>query len=72
MQESEQTSFINFTHEITFRNTGGFLNTPTPGGVPVRNTSPGVNVTNLTEEEKKHSKRADSRAAKSKLCSVMN
>lgn len=30
---------------------GGFLNTPTPGGVPVRNTSPGVNVTNLAGEK---------------------
>lgn len=27
---------------------GGFLNAPTPGGVPVRNTSPGINVTNLS------------------------
>lgn len=32
---------------LTFRKTGGFLNTPTPGGVPVRNTSPGYSVTNL-------------------------
>lgn len=41
-------------HEITLRKMGGFLNTPTPGGVPVRNTSPGVNVTNLTEEKEKN------------------
>lgn len=35
----------------TLRNTGGFLNTPTPGGVPVRKTSPGVKVTNLAEQK---------------------
>lgn len=35
---------------LTFRNTGGFLNTPTPGGVPVKNTSPGQRVTNLQEK----------------------
>lgn len=33
--------------ELTFRKTGGFRNTPTPGGVPVRNTSPGYSVRNL-------------------------
>lgn len=40
--------------EITLRKTGGFLNTPTPGGVPVRKMSPGDSVTNLTWEEKKN------------------
>lgn len=33
--------------DLTFRKTAGFLNTPTPGGVPVKNTSPGYRVTNL-------------------------
>lgn len=47
--------------EITLRKTGGFLNTPTPGGVPVRKMSPGDSVTNLTREEKK----TDSEAGKS-------
>lgn len=43
-----QLIFVSYSHDFTLRKTGGFLNTPTPGGVPVRNTSPGVNVTNLT------------------------
>lgn len=42
---------VGCTCEITLRKMGGFLKTPTPGGVPVRNTSPGANVTNLTGEE---------------------
>lgn len=33
--------------ELTFKKTGGFLKTPTPGGVPLKNTSPGQRVTNL-------------------------
>lgn len=39
-------------YKITLRKMGGFLNAPTPGGVPVRNTSPGINVTNLSGGEK--------------------
>lgn len=36
---------------------GGFLKQPTPGGVPVRKTSPGAKVTNLTGgREKEHSR----------------
>lgn len=54
-------------HDLTFRKTGGFLNTPTPGGVPVRNTSPGVNVTNLAEEEKTQSGGQDSGKRKKML-----
>lgn len=37
--------------ELTFRKMGGFRNTPTPGGVPVRNTSPGHRVTNLCSRQ---------------------
>lgn len=33
--------------EVTLRKMGGFRKNPTPGGVPVRKTSPGYNVTNL-------------------------
>lgn len=43
--------FVGCTCEITLRKMGGFLKTPTPEGVPVRNTSPGVNVANLMAEE---------------------
>lgn len=42
-------------YKITLRKMGGFLNAPTPGGVPVRNTSPGINVTNLSGGEKAQS-----------------
>ena len=40
---------------ITFRNSGGFLNTPTPGGVPVRITSPGRSVKNCVSQAIKSS-----------------
>ena len=35
----------------TLRKTGGFLKTPTPGGVPVITTSPGDRVTNLQDQQ---------------------
>ena len=35
----------------TLRKTGGFLKTPTPGGVPVITTSPGDKVTNLQDQQ---------------------
>ena len=35
---------------ITLRNSGGFLNIPTPGGVPVRITSPGRRVKNCVSQ----------------------
>ena len=35
----------------TFRKTGGFLKTPTPGGVPVMTTSPGDRETNLQDQQ---------------------
>jgi hypothetical protein len=37
--------------EFTFKKTGGFLKHPTPGGVPVRITSPGFNVINLKQRK---------------------
>ena len=39
---------------VTLRNSGGFLNTPTPGGVPVRIRSPGLSVMNLREKGDNH------------------
>ena len=35
----------------TLRNCGGFMKTPTPGGVPVRITSPGRRVKNWVSQE---------------------
>ena len=38
----------------TLRKTGGFLKTPTPGGVPVMTTSPGDRETNLQDQQNMH------------------
>lgn len=51
VDNNEKWSIINILTgwytESTFRYSGGFLKTPTPGGVPVRITSPGLKVINL-------------------------
>lgn len=49
--ENKPTQCKKLETELTFRKMGGFLNTPTPGGVPVRNTSPGYRVTNLPSRQ---------------------
>ena len=45
-------------HTLTFNQRGGFLKTPTPGGVPVRTTSPGFRVTNLRRRRRRRRRRS--------------
>ena len=46
-----ETEAIRITYVLTFKNFGGFMNTPTPGGVPVSMTSPGNRVKNFEHHE---------------------